>query len=128
MLEGVARVIQAPVNHEVVTIVRSSDASGASTITIGDAPDSLNLRGKPLRLARDSITETIRVLEALTNADERVNVPDSILFEAYAARETLNADGSIVEWLAFHSLLSASPVFWWLSLRRSAKSVRLCLG
>jgi hypothetical protein len=122
MLEGVARVIQAPVDHEIVTIVRSSDASGASTITVGDAPESMDLRGKPLRLARDSIIETIKVLEALSNSDERIAIPDTILFEAYARRDRINADDSTVEWLAFHSLLSHAPAFFWLSRLKPADS------
>jgi Putative DNA-binding domain len=120
MLEGVARVIQAPIDHEVVTIVHSRDAAGAATVTIGDAPESLDLRGKPLRLARDSITETIKVLEALSNADERINIPEKILFEAYGSREKMNADDSMVGWLALHSLLSHAPAFFWLGRMKPA--------
>lgn len=120
LLEGVARVIQAPADHEVVTIVRSTDTSGAATITVGDAPESMDLRGKPLRLAQDSMADKIRLLEAITNADERISVPASILFDGYAAREMLNPEGSTVEWLAYHSLLCESPAFWWLSLMKVA--------
>jgi hypothetical protein len=125
MLEGVARVIQAPIDHEVVTIVRSSDASGASTITVGGAPESMDLRGKPLRLARESMADKIKFLEAMTNADERIPVPASILFEAYAARETLNPDASMTEWLAHHSLLCESPAFWWLSQMKAADARKI---
>jgi hypothetical protein len=115
MLVGVARVIHAPADHEVVTLLQTRDSTGAATVTVGDAPDSMDLRGKPLRLARGSMMETIKVLEALTNADERIPVPESILLEAYAERETLDTDVQTAQWLAFHSLLSASPAFWWLA-------------
>jgi hypothetical protein len=114
MLEGVARVIQAPVNHEIVTVVRSSDEHGAPTMTISDAPDSMELRGKLLRIAKDSIAEKISWLKELTNADARITVPASILYEVYADRETFRSDKATAEWLAYRSLLCEAPVFWWL--------------
>lgn len=120
ILEGLVRVVQAPRDHEVVTIVQSHDSTGAATVTIGDAPETMDLKGKPLRLARGSTMEMIKVLEALTNTDERIPVPESILLDTYAERESIDPDEPTLKWLAFHSLLSASPAFWWLAKMKPA--------
>lgn len=121
ILEGVARVVAAPPHHEIVTVVRGEDALGAATVTIADAPASIDLRGKPLKLVSNSILDKISLYRGVTQSDERIEVPRGFLYEVFVSRNELKLDGDIAEWLAFHSLKMGAPCFVWLrGMKRSA--------
>lgn len=114
VLEGVARVVNAPAGHDVVTIIQARDAAGAQSITIGDAPESSGLIGKQVKLASSAIAERLAVYRALTDADPQATVPLHCLYEAYATREAMDIDASVKRWLAFHSAVGGAPLFFWL--------------
>lgn len=120
VLEGLTRVVTAPTSHDVVTVIRGQDALGETTVTISDAPASLDLRGKPLKLLSNSILDKIGLYRSVTQADERFDVPRGFLYETYASRGELEVDSEGARWLAHHSLRQGAPCFWWLrEMKRS---------
>lgn len=119
ILEGPVRVVNAPPDHEVVTIEQSQDADGAKSIVVTDGPDSLGLRGKPLKLASNAIEDRLKLYQALTTADANAEVPLAVIYEAYANRDELRVTESMASWLAYHSLRTGAPPFFWLGFLKT---------
>lgn len=122
VLEGMARVVNAGPGQEVVTITHDQDSSRMPVVTIKDGPASLNLGGRPLKLAGNSVAELISIFRGLTDADAQFSVPRQTTLQCYVARETAELDDESIEWLAHHSLVNGSPIFWWLKKLGAAKS------
>lgn len=122
VLDGVARVVNAPPGHDVVTIVQTSDATGGHAITVSDAPETSGLVGKPLKLASSGIAERLALYRALTDADSKAAVPVHCLFEAYANREIMGLDEATKCWVALHCALEGVPVFYWFKDLKPAQA------
>jgi len=125
ILDGVARVVNAAPETQIVTVAKVVGARGEPGVQVVDAPVGSELVGKSLTFTAKSLADKISMYSALVEPTDSERVDARILFEAFAVRDDQDLAPEQREWIALYSLLRHAPVFYWLRNVRTADARRL---
>ena len=121
ILDGVARIVNAAPETQIVTVAKVVGARGEPGIQVVDAPTGSELVGKSLTFTAKSLADKINMYSALVGPSYSERVDARILFEAFAVRHDQDLASEQREWIGLYSLLRHAPVFYWLKVHGPPK-------
>jgi hypothetical protein len=122
ILEGLARVVTAGPNEDVITVAKQVDDASAVRYRVVNAPPDGSIEGATLAIAGNTLKDRVALFMALSSGENRYEVDDSLLYEAYASRDAEQWTESQRDWLCMQSLRAGLPSFYWLRARSVAES------
>lgn len=125
ILEGVARVVNAAPDTQIVTVAKVVGTRGEAGIEVVDAPQDSELIGRSLTFTARSLADRINLYSSIVGPNDSERVDVRLLFEAFANRREQGLNSEQREWVALYSLLRHAPVFYWLSDLRVAEARRV---
>ncbi|HYA29502.1 MAG TPA: ATP-binding protein [Acidobacteriota bacterium] len=113
MLDGIARVIKAEENQEVV-IVSTDKAGGSEKYKVTDASDAIPVKGMSFTITPGTEEEKISAWMALNKGDPDDFPTPKSLIEIYPKRKNLHFTDEHKKWIAYFSLVKGLPAFFYL--------------
>lgn len=113
MLDGIARVVKADIDQEVMIVAADKNSSDGK-YKITDAPDAMPIKGMSFTATPETEEEKISAWIAINKSDpDNFPTPKSLM-ETYSKRKNIHMSGEHKKWLAYFSLVKGRPVFFYL--------------
>jgi hypothetical protein len=116
ILDKIAKVVDAPVEHQVLIFDPSSKAPNGQKYVISDSPDAVPVKGMSFTVAPRTDVEELCGWISLSKRDPGFMPSSERLWHLYSVRNELQLNTEQTLELARFSLLSEMPVFFWLKL------------
>ena len=113
LLQKIARVVEAPVESEVV-LVRGSEEGSEKKFIITDAPDAMPIKGMSFSVSPKTLEEEITAWIALSGTNPDVIPPPTTLWRWYASRKSIKVSKKHRLNLAKFCVCSEVPFFYWI--------------
>jgi len=113
LLQKIARVVEAPVETEVV-LVRGSGEGSEKKFIITDAPDAMPIKGMSFSVSPKTLEEEIAAWIALSGTDPNVIPPSATLWKWYGSRKNIKISKKQKIILAKFCLSREVPFFYWI--------------
>jgi len=114
ILNKIAKVVEAPPDHQVLIFDPCSKANNDKSYFISDSPDAIPVSGMSFTIAPRTDVEEICGWISLSKRDPSFRPTEVRLWHMYSVRNNLVlTPGQIIEMIRF-SLLSEMPIFFWL--------------
>lgn len=113
MLDGIARVVRAEENQEVV-IVSTDKVGNSERYKVTDASDAIPVKGMSFTVTPGTEEEKISAWMALNKGDPDDFPTPKSLIEIYSKRKNLHLSDERKKWLAYFSLVKGLPNFFYL--------------
>ena len=114
ILDKIARVVEAPPEHEVLVFNPQSQSEDAKTFVISDAPEAIPIKGMGFTVAPETDEQEIASWIALGAKDPDFLPRPQQLWRLYSKRHGLKLSISQISRMAQFSLLTGVPGFYWL--------------
>jgi hypothetical protein len=113
LLQKIARVVEAPVETEVV-LVRGSGEGSEKKFIITDAPDAMPIKGMSFSVSPTTLEEEIAAWIALSGTNPDSIPPPATLWKWYGSRKSIGISKKQKVSLAKFCLSREVPFFYWL--------------
>lgn len=112
MLDGIARVVKADENQEVV-IVSTDKVGSTERYKVTDASDAIPVKGMSFTVTPGTEEEKISAWLALNKGDPDDFPTPKSLIEFYSKRKNLHFSDEHKKWIAYFSLVKGLPAFFY---------------
>ncbi len=113
MLDGIARVVKADENQEVV-IVSTDKTGNGERYKVTDASDAIPVKGMSFTVTPETEEEKLSAWIALNRGDPDNFPTPKALIEIYSKRRNLHFSDEQNKWVSYFSLIKSLPVFFYL--------------
>lgn len=133
LFNRVSRVMQAPIEHELVFLDASTISKGAKKVRISDDPDAIPIKGLSITSPPKTDQEEIAGWIAMRDRDKKFTPRTERLWHIYSKRSALKdtlSDDQIAALMSFN-LLNKIPTFYWMQFvddERGKNIIRECFG
>jgi len=114
VLDKIARVVDAPAEHEVIVVKPDSAAIDGRSFVVSDAPDALPIKGASFSLAPRTDEQEVSVWIALAQKDADFIPPSDELWRLYSRRDDLGLSPTQSRAMARFCLVRQVPTFYWI--------------
>lgn len=114
LMGRIARVIEAPPEHEVIVFDPTPHSADGKAFVISDAPEAIPIKGMSFTISPRSNEQEVAAWIALGERDQEFTPRPERLWHLYSIRHELKLSESQVRTLAYYCLLIEVPAFYWI--------------
>jgi len=114
ILSKIAKVVEAPAEHQVLIFDPEAQGNNAHTFSISDSPDAIPVKGMSFTVVPRSDIEELCGYISLSKRDPSFQVNEQRLWYFYSIRMGLTLNREQTGVMVSFSLLRLLPVFYWL--------------
>lgn len=114
LLDGIARVVKADVNDEVVVVAPTRTSGGEIAYRVTDSSEALPVKGISFSITPQSDEERVAAWIALNKGDTNSLPHEKSLMALYANRRDLHLTNEQAGYMAYFSLIKGFPAFYYL--------------
>jgi hypothetical protein len=114
LMEKIARVVESPVETEVLVVKQEGQEGTERKFVIKDAPDAIAVKGMTFSVTPETPEQEIAAWIAMTAGDPEALPSAGTVWKWYRDRRTLNLAPQQRARVAAYSLMRCVPAFYWL--------------
>lgn len=127
ILSKIAKVVEAPIEHEILVFDPSGVKEDGKSFVISDSPDAIPVKGMSFTIIPTTDVEELCGWISLSKRDPGFRPNVSRLWKFYSVRNELKVNEEQTQELVRFSLLLEMPVFFWLQSISAQKIKHLLL-
>jgi len=114
LLESIARVVEAPIESEVIIVSPESISEDQTRFMITDAPEAILVKGMSFTVIPSTTEEEIAGYVALSGKSKNILPAKADTWRWYAERHNISLNNRLLLELASFCLLLDVPAFYWI--------------